>query len=73
MLFRGPIIDQAALHAWRLPQNPRSGVKSQEFWPFTRIIIAQHLGLPWLEVKCSSFTPDDGLVNSEGESRSKQE
>lgn len=33
----------------------------------------QDLGLPWLEVQCSSSAPDDGLVNSEGKSGSKQE
>jgi hypothetical protein len=31
------------------------------------------LGLPLLEVKCSSSARDDGLVNSEGESGTKQE
>jgi len=31
------------------------------------------LGLPLLEVKCSSSARDDELVNSEGESGTKQE
>ena len=37
------------------------------------ILTIRDLGLPLLEVKCSSSARDDGLVNSEGESGTEQE